>query len=76
MKKIYNDIEYQPSWFRCFDEIDKVPTVTEAEIRAKAIDEFTEKLKAIYPSCDLSAWVGNAELNRKIDKLAEQLKEK
>lgn len=45
---------------------------TEAGIRAKAIDEFAEKLKRNFR--DIGAFTGY-EVKREIDEIAEQLKE-
>lgn len=57
--------------------IDKIirdmPTTTEAEIRAKAIDEFADKLKRNFR--DIGAFTGY-EVKREIDEIAEQLKER
>ena len=49
-----------------------MPTVTEAEIRAKAIDEFAEKMEA---KCNVGGVFVGCEVRRMIEKLAEQLKE-
>ena len=53
--------------------LDEQPTVTEAEIRAKAIDEFAEKMKA---KCNVGGVFVGCEVRRMIEKLAEQLKER
>ena len=60
------------------------PTVTEAEIRAKAIEEFAEKLKSDYIFCDIGLILSNNNImfesasvvtfKQYIDKIAEQLK--
>lgn len=47
------------------DMIDDMPTVTEAEIRAKAIDEFAEKIRPLLYGMQLKYF----------DEIAEQLKE-
>ena len=52
-------------------EISELPTVTEAEIRAKAIEEFAEKLKEAF--FVLGKYDGH-EIKVKIDYMAEQLK--
>lgn len=59
--------------------IDEQPTITEAEIRAKAIDEFAERMKELFKY--ESAW-GNTQYRQrfaidisKIDEIAEQMKE-
>lgn len=60
------------------DMIDTTSTTTEAEIRAKAIDEFAEKLKELFKY--ESAWGETQYYQRlvidisKIDEIAEQLK--
>ena len=58
--------------------IDIQPTTTEAEIRAKAIDEFAERLKELFKY--ESAW-GKTEYHKrfvidisKIDELAEEMR--
>ncbi len=67
--------------FKCLDyvcdaeDIQDMPTVTEAEIRAKAIDEFAEKLKK---DLDIKYCFGGIDSKFKffdtIDEIAEQLK--
>lgn len=60
------------------DMIDTTSTTTEADIRAKAIDEFAEKLKELFKY--ESAWGETQYYQRlvidisKIDEIAEQLK--
>lgn len=49
-----------------------LPTTTEAEIRAKAIDEFAEKLKESFT---FTNYFEGKCFKEHIDKLAEQLKE-
>ena len=61
--------EYRKSVLRIVDE---QPTTTEAEIRAKAIDEFAEKLKKSFT---FTNYFAGKCFNEHIDKLAEQLKE-
>lgn len=66
-------------------EIAELPTTTEAEIKAKAIDEFADKLKTEYIHYDIddalehSIYTSYSEnilaLEEYVDKLAEQLKE-
>ena len=52
--------------------IDSQPTTTEAEIRAKAIDDFAEKLKESFT---FTNYFEGKCFKEHIDKLAEQLKE-
>ena len=61
--------EYRKSVLRIINE---QPTTTEAEIRAKAIDEFAEKLKKSFT---FTNYFAGKCFNEHIDKLAEQLKE-
>jgi hypothetical protein len=51
------------------------PTVTEAEIRAKAYDRFAKALKQKYPIAECGFGFINDKLHENIDKIAEQLKE-
>ena len=51
--------------------LDDMPTVTEAEIRAKAIEEFAEKIKSDFTFTDYFAGMCFKD---KIDEIAEQLK--
>ena len=60
--------EYRKSVLRIINE---QPTTTEAEIRAKAIDEFAEKLKKSFT---FTNYFEGKCFNEHIDKLAEQLK--
>ena len=53
------------------DMIDDMPTVTEAEIRNKAIDEFAEKIKSEIRNC---SWQFSRLEESTVDEIAEQLK--
>ena len=69
----------------CISIVKRQPIITEAEIRAKAIEEFAEKLKIFCESAidksrsnqmALLAWqITCAEFKNAIDEIAEQLKE-
>ena len=66
--------------FQClFEKIDELPTVTEAEIRASAIDEFAEKAtKIVYEANNRRRNPQPrdmvADIHYKLRDLAEQLK--
>ena len=45
MNRCENEWEQIPSWFNAQGIIELQPTITEAEIRAKAIDEFMYKVE-------------------------------
>ena len=59
-------------------KIKRMPITTEAEIRAKAIDEFLEYLKeieSISAKCTCSQSDGYSQIMRICESIAEQLKE-
>lgn len=62
-----------------FEIIGDMPTTTEAEIRAKAIDEFAERCKELVKQGELYDYVRWCNWNNSVfkwfDRVAEQLKE-
>ena len=67
----YNSKDADAFFEEVLEVITEQPTTTEAEIRAKAIDEFAERLKA---KCSVGSVFVGCEIRRMVDKLAEQLK--
>ena len=67
---------YSDTYFDYSDEkqsiIDWNNRVTEADIRAKAIDEFAEKLKEEFHG---EHWTKFCTIRNKVDEISEQLKE-
>ena len=69
---------FVPSWSNALIAIKKHSTITETEIRAKAIDEFVEKVKGMAYDKEYNIWTKDTMISvweSTIDEIAEQMKE-
>lgn len=69
---------YMEAIHDAMEHVKFMTTTTEAEIRAKAIEEFAEKVKPIIDE-KIKGWTNSDDLRRwcerAVDEIAEQLKE-
>ena len=73
MNRCENEWEQIPSWFNAQGIIELQPTITEAEIRNKAIDDFMENVALVaemdWEKCKRKVW------QFQLDNIARMMKE-